>query len=226
MTVSRAMKLFGTEEAVEEAIILTAGPLEVSLDAGNLRYVRVAGVEAMRGIAFLVRDSNWRTYGPTITDLDIDQTGEGFTVRYEAECRDDAQAFRYTAHIEGRADGTLTFSAEGEALTDFVTNRNGFVVLHPLAGVVGAPVTVEHTDGRVEERSFPDLIDPSCPHQDIRALTHDVMPGVKVVCRMEGDAFEMEDHRNWMDASYKTYVRPLALPWPYTMAKANGFRRV
>ncbi|MEM7025073.1 MAG: hypothetical protein AAF637_21185, partial [Pseudomonadota bacterium] len=31
------------------------------------------------------------------------------------------------------------------------------------------------------------------------------------------DAFEMEDHRNWNDASYKTYVRPLAKPWPYTM---------
>ena len=33
---------------------------------------------------------------------------------------------------------------------------------------------------------------------------------------MEGDTFEMEDHRNWTDASFKTYVRPLALPWPYT----------
>ncbi|HEX6143585.1 MAG TPA: hypothetical protein VFZ01_12765 [Geminicoccaceae bacterium] len=34
---------------------------------------------------------------------------------------------------------------------------------------------------------------------------------------MEGDAFEMEDHRNWNDASYKTYVRPLAKPWPFTI---------
>ena len=32
---------------------------------------------------------------------------------------------------------------------------------------------------------------------------------------MEGDTYEMEDQRNWTDASYKTYVRPLALPWPY-----------
>jgi D-apionolactonase len=29
----------------------------------------------------------------------------------------------------------------------------------------------------------------------------------------------MEDQRNWTDASYKTYVRPLALPWPYTIPK-------
>ena len=34
---------------------------------------------------------------------------------------------------------------------------------------------------------------------------------------MEGDTWEMEDHRNWTDASFKTYVRPLALPWPYTL---------
>ena len=38
---------------------------------------------------------------------------------------------------------------------------------------------------------------------------------------MEGDTFEMEDQRNWTDASYKTYVRPLALPWPYTLAKGT-----
>ena len=56
---------------------------------------------------------------------------------------------------------------------------------------------------------------------DIRALTHEPLPGVRVACRMEGDAFEMEDQRNWLDASYKTYVRPLALPWPYTIAKGE-----
>ena len=27
----------------------------------------------------------------------------------------------------------------------------------------------------------------------------------------------MEDQRNWSDASFKTYVRPLSLPWPYVM---------
>lgn len=49
----------------------------------------------------------------------------------------------------------------------------------------------------------------------MRAITHSVTPSVTAECRMEGDTFEMEDQRNWSDASYKTYVRPLALPWPY-----------
>ena len=51
----------------------------------------------------------------------------------------------------------------------------------------------------------------------MRAITHSVRPGVRAECRMEGDTFEMEDQRNWSDASYKTYVRPLALPWPYML---------
>jgi len=61
------------------------------------------------------------------------------------------------------------------------------------------------------------LVNPIQPFLNIRALTHEVMPGLKATVRMEGDTYEMEDHRNWTDASFKTYVRPLVLPWPYTL---------
>jgi len=91
-------------------------------------------------------------------------------------------------------------------------------VLHGVAGIAGAPVTVQHTDGTVEEATFPELIKPSQPFFDIHALTHTVAPGLKVTCTMEGDAFEMEDQRNWTDASFKTYIRPLSKPYPYTLA--------
>jgi hypothetical protein len=222
---SRSIKLFGTEEPVGELVPLRAGPLRASLDAGNLRYITIGGREALRAIAFLVRDRNWGTYSPTITNLTVNQGAESFTVGYDAVCSDADQSFGYRARIEGRADGSLSFEADGEALSDFVTNRTGFVVLHPLEGVVGRPVSVEHTDGTVVESSFPELIDPACPFHDIRALTHEIAPGAKLECRMEGDAFEMEDHRNWMDASYKTYVRPLALPWPYRFANGERTRQ-
>ncbi len=217
MTPSRQVKLFGTEEPVGEMTMLSTGALEAMLDAGNLRYIRVGGKEALRAIAFLSRDRNWGTYSPEISNLKVERGDDRFAVSYDAVCKDDSQAFRYIVRIEGSADGSLSFAAEGEAPSDFVTNRTGFVVLHPLDGVVGAPLAVEHTDGRVEKSTFPDLVDPACPFLDIRALAHEVSPGLKVICRMEGDTFEMEDHRNWMDASYKTYVRPLALPWPYTI---------
>ena len=221
MAVSHAMTLFGTEEPVPETPVLRAGPLECSLDAGNLRHIKVHGVEAIRAVSYIVRDRNWGTYNPAISDLKVEQDGSGFRVSYQAVCQDAQQAFAYTARIEADAAGNLSFAAEGEARSDFLTNRTGFVVLHPVEGVSGAPVTVERVDGSIEESSFPELIDPSCPFMDLRALTHEPLPGVRVACRMEGDTFEMEDQRNWLDASYKTYVRPLALPWPYTIAKGE-----
>jgi len=91
------------------------------------------------------------------------------------------------------------------------------VVLHPLKGVVGNAVEVEHVDGKIEKSKFPERVNPIQPFLNIRALTHEVMPGVKAAVRFEGDTWEMEDHRNWTDASFKTYVRPLILPWPYTL---------
>ena len=84
---------------------------------------------------------------------------------------------------------------------------------------------VEHVDGMTEERRFPDLIDPVQPMSDLRALTHSIAPGVHLTCRMEGDTFEMEDQRNWCDASFKTYVRPLSRPWPYRLEPAEALRQ-
>lgn len=220
---SRAIKLFGTEEPVPECPVLRAGPLEATLDAGNLRHVKVHGREAIRAVSYVVRDRNWGTYNPEIRDLRVEQDTNGFRVSYEAICGDAEQRLTYRTRIEADAQGNLTFEADGEALTDFVTNRTGFVVLHPVEGVSGATVEVEHVDGTVERSRFPEPIDPDCPFRDIRTLTHEVLPGLRVACRVEGDAFEMEDQRNWMDASYKTYVRPLALPWPYTIPKGERF---
>jgi hypothetical protein len=77
----------------------------------------------------------------------------------------------------------------------------------------------------VERAAFPERIEPAQPFFDIRAISHQVAPGVTATCRMEGDAFEMEDQRNWSDASYKTYVRPLALPWPYTLPAGESVRQ-
>ncbi|MGI9490631.1 MAG: hypothetical protein ACR2RF_33000 [Geminicoccaceae bacterium] len=212
---SRAIALFGTDEPVADAKTLRAGPLTVEFDNGALRYIKVGGKEAIRNIAFVVRNKEWGTYNPVLENLKIGQGPNGFEVSFDATCKDANQELHYSAKINGTSDGTLTFEGTGRAINDFLTNRTGFVVLHPVDGVAGCPVEVERVDGSTESTSFPELIDPMCPFQDLRALTHEVLPGVKVTCRMEGDAFETEDHRNWNDASFKTYVRPLAKPWPY-----------
>lgn len=213
---SLAVKLYGTEEPVARPRLLKAGALTAELDAGNLRHIRLGSVEVMRAISFIVRDKDWGTYNPEIDDLAVEETADAFRVAYSAVAKDGRQEFRYRAVIEG-GGRRIVFRAEGEAVTDFLTNRTGFVVLHPIRGVAGEPAEIEHVDGRVVQGRFPATIDPVQPMKDLRALTHEAAPGLRVTCRMEGDTFEMEDQRNWTDASYKTYVRPLALPWPYTL---------
>ncbi len=112
-----------------------------------------------------------------------------------------------------------------EPLTPFLTARCGFAVLHPIDGVAGGKVIVEHVDGSQEQSTFPELISPAQPFKDIRALQHWVTPAITARCCLNGDVFEMEDQRNWSDASYKTYVRPLSRPWPYVMEQGIANRQ-
>jgi D-apionolactonase len=219
--ISDAIRLYGTDEPVEPPRILRTGPLTAEFEAGNLRHIRYRGREMIRAISFVVRDKNWGTYAPQIGRLHFQEEPEAFRVSYEATVKEGEEEFRFSAEIEGQSDGSLYFSGKGTAISDFLTNRTGFVVLHPLEGVAGDACTIEHVDGTIEETRFPLLIDPVQPMTALRGITHQFIPGLKVSCRMEGDTFEMEDQRNWTDASYKTYVRPLALPWPYLIAKSE-----
>jgi hypothetical protein len=209
---------YGTDQPPAQVRQLVAGKLTAELVDGNLRAIRYGGVEVLRALAYLVRDQDWGTYTPALADLDIAADGASFTVRYGASCRGRAgERLDYAARIIGDSNGSLRFAVEATPEADFLTARCGFCVLHPIVGLAGTPVDVLHVDGSVEHATLPDLIDPWQPFKDIRAITHVVRPGLRATCRMEGDAFEMEDQRNWSDASFKTYVRPLALPWPYVL---------
>ncbi|HUL09313.1 MAG TPA: hypothetical protein VLV76_23480 [Candidatus Acidoferrum sp.] len=215
--VDRALALYGTMEPVPERLELEAGPVSLTLENGALRWIRLGDVEVLRGVAFLVRDRNWGTPSPEISDLDLQRTGGGFRLRFRAMCRTPDGELPWSAEIAGSGDGTLRFTGRATPARDFLTNRTGFVILHPLERVAGCPVDVTHVDGSKRRARFPALIDPEQCFFDIRALSHEAMPGLWATCTMEGDAWEMEDHRNWLDASFKTYVRPLALPHPYTI---------
>ena len=221
----RRRQLFGTTRPPAASRALRAGKLEARLEAGNLRYVTFDGWEVLRAIAYVIRDENWGTYAPRLEHLVVEEEEGRFRVAYDAWCEAPSAALSYHAEILGSADGSLSFTAEARPDGDFPTNRCGFAVLHPIEGVAGAPVTVEHVDGAVEETSFPALIDPWQPFKEIRALTHEVGGLFRASCRLEGGVFEMEDHRNWSDASFKTYVRPLAWPWPYVMESGKTDRQ-
>ena len=112
---------------------------------------------------------------------------------------------------------------DGEARSTFHRNRIGFCVLHPMS-CAGVPCRIEKVDGTVEESAYPTAIAPQhiidgeikpvAPFNNMRAVSYEVTSGVEAEVRFEGEIFEMEDQRNWTDASYKTYGTPLSEPFP------------
>lgn len=220
----RAIKLYGTDEPVPEQRVLTAGPVTATLESGQLRWIRIGEAEAIRAIAFIVRDRIWGTPTPQISNLRIEESGGGFAVSFDALCRTQDGDIAWHGEFTGTPDGTIRCLGVARPEKDFLTGRTGFVILHPLKGVVGNTMTVEHTDGTVEQTRIPEAIVPDQPFLLVRAMTHEPMPGVRATIRMEGDSWETEDHRNWTDASLKTYCRPLSLPWPYTIPAGSEVR--
>ncbi|MGG5820010.1 hypothetical protein [Falsiroseomonas sp. HW251] len=218
-----ALLTFGTTEPPPARHVLQAGALRCVLEAGVVRHVTWRGVEVLRGIAYLLRDTDWGTPSSKVGGLAVEEDADAFRVSFESCTAVGDATFIVTARIEGRADGSLVFDATGVADGPIDTCRCGFVVLHS-AAVAGLDLEVEHTGGAVSHMRFPTEISPSQPVLDIRALTCRPAPWIAVTCRMEADLpldpagkFEMEDQRNWSDASFKTYVGSLLDPWPYRL---------
>ena len=86
-------------------------------------------------------------------------------------------------------------------------------MLHPIAECAGHPCRVQHSDGKEESGTFPRSIAPWQPFYDVRKISYS-LAGVSAQISFEGDEFEMEDQRNWGDASFKTYCTPQSRPKP------------
>ncbi|AQG79240.1 hypothetical protein [Spirosoma montaniterrae] len=197
---------------------LPLGPLTVLYENGFLRYLRLGEREVIRMLYFALRDQNWSTLEPTITDEHIEETPDGFSIRYVCHHSVGNQpVFRWQVQITGHTAGELTFAIQGEALARFSRNRAGFCVLHPIRETVGQPVTLVHPDGTQTEAVFPPFISPHQPFLDIQQMRWPVQPGVWAELTFAGDVFETEDQRNWTDASFKTYCTPLSIPFPVTL---------
>ena len=214
---------YGKDEPLPEQTQLRAGPLSMVFEAGDLRYIRFGDHEILRRVYVAVRDYNWDTILPQLSNVQIEREGDAFRITYGVENKHGKVNFFWKGTITGDADGTVTFSMDGEARSTFRRNRIGFCVLHPMA-CAGVPCRIEQVDGTVEESVYPisiapqHLIDgeikPVAPFNNMRGVSYEVTAGVEAAVRFEGEVFEMEDQRNWTDASYKTYGTPLSEPFP------------
>ena len=216
---------YGTEEVVSPTFTLKAGSVDLIYEGGFIRYIKLGDKEIIRMINHAVRDHNWGTVPLRIFDETIENNKDSFIIRYKAEAKQGNIHFLWKCKIEGDSDNTVSFTIDGEALTDFQRNRIGFTVLHPVKECEGQKVTITNSGGDSEVKEFPKLISPHQPFFDIVSMRWDI-GNTKVSLEFSGDTFETEDQRNWTDASYKTYCTPLALPFPVLLKKGSRVKQV
>jgi hypothetical protein len=210
---------YGKDEPLPERHEVRAGPLTAILEGGDLRYVKLGADQVVLRLYAAIRDRNWNTIEPRYLEYHLEQGDDSFSLRFVAENVGNDVNYEWTGTIAGSADGVITATMDGHARQDFLKNRIGWCVLHPM-DLAGAPATVETPNGAVSG-AFPDLISPHQPFIDMESILHGTSGGGEVVIRFAGDLFEMEDQRNWTDASYKTYSTPLRMPYPAPIKQAD-----
>ena len=205
---------FGTSEPSQAGRSFSAGALTLDFLDGAIRHLCWHGIEVVRGIACPIRDANWATHASVLVDESITKTPDDFEISQVRLVSDGALRIKLT--FKGSSDGTFSATAEMSACRELTTNRAGFTLLHPLRGVAGTPMHVIHPDGSTSPSHFPMLISPDQVASEISGLRHSIN-GIGTEMVFRGEVFEMEDQRNWSDASFKTYCRPLSLPIPYRL---------
>ena len=173
------------------------------------------GSLVLRMVRVVARDRDWNTVPTVVTgsrtehsalELDLAMVGFGADI---------------VATLRLEASESLRVTVTGVSRSAFERNRLGLVVLHPPTAA-GAPLVVVAPDGSRRETAFPTRVSPHQPAVDIAALEW-TAGSIASALRFEGEVFEMEDQRNWTDASFKTYSTPLALPFPVKLAAGSTF---
>ena len=214
---------YGTREPPAAGRRFECGRFSFVLEHGAVRWLKWDTCEILRGIAFLLRDRDWGTPPAILDPISVDAGSEQLSIKVRGRIACDDERFDFTSTIRVGADGTFSFTSEGQSSGPLLTNRCGLVILHP-ADFAGRDLEIGHIDGSREATQFPRTISPGQPAFNIRSLDYTPGGGPRVLCRIDASLpshqsapSEMEDQRNWSDASFKTYVGSLLDPWPYLL---------
>lgn len=200
---------------------IVLGDVDLVLDGIELRTVCVGGVEVLRRLHVAVRDADWATLDGDVATRDVDVDGDRLWASFEVVHQAGGVHLGWRGELEVTADGSVRYMMDAIAKSDFDYARIGLVALHP-PSLAGRPWRSTGA-GPARRGRLPQLVGPQWIHDErvwpligpYTGLRLDHGDGVSTVFAFDGDQFEMEDQRNWTDASFKTYSTPLALGWPH-----------
>jgi hypothetical protein len=81
-TLPRNVLYYGRDAPLPEQIALRAGALSLIYEAGDLRYIRLGQREILRRVYVALRDRNWGTVLPVLSNVQIEQTDDSFQMSY------------------------------------------------------------------------------------------------------------------------------------------------
>ena len=193
---------------------LFAGPLTLEYSEGSLWNISNGDEEIIRRIYLVFQDINWTSRPFVIKDEIWEVADRSFSAKIKAQGSHDAKDLSVELEITGSESGEITYGFNASTTVSFPRNRLGLCLLHPVAGLAGRKCKLTKADGAIEESEFPDSISPDQPFLNLSGISHQLQSGQVASVNFEGEIFETEDHRNWSDASYKTYCTPISLPFP------------
>ena len=231
-TLARYEVWYGRDEPPVETHELRAGPVTALLEGPDLRHVRLGANELAQRIYMAVRDEGWNTIPGTYSDVQLDIGEDRFQVGFTGRHRYQEIDYEWTAAIVGAPDGTISYAMDGIAKSAFRYAKIGFNVHHPLPETVGQPYRARTPKGEITgtlpELIYPQLIENgtlTAMFAPYDSLTVTLKGGVEARFDFEGDLFEMQDHRNWTDANYKSYGTPLLVPYPMDARPGQRFHQ-
>ena len=194
-----------------DALAVGRGPWSASLRGSELDDIAFDGELVLRSIRFVVRDQDWKTL-PVVVDA-VDHTTSGLHLR--GRVGDDGETVAWSLSVDLGAS-TLRVAVRAEVTAAFRRARIGLIVLQSPA-LAGTELVVGHPEGSTTTARLPEHVAPHQPAIRIESLAW-TGDRIATTARFSGDVFEMEDQRNWTDASFKTYSTPLSLPFPVALA--------
>jgi len=210
---------------VQEYQSIETGKVFLLHHQGFFRKFTLNGQEFLRGIYPAVRDQNWETV-PCVHTEKIQPDPSSRTIINEKLWYVQGPV-KLLARItlERLAENEWQFNFEGKAEKNFYKNRIGWNVLLPVNTLSGQGFEAMNSDEKLEHGIFPTEISPGQPVKNLKEIKYTDTNGTTVSLAFEGDVFEMEDQRNWTDASYKIYSTPLDLPFPAKVISGESIRQ-
>ena len=194
---------------------------------GSLGPIYSAGHEIVRRIFVTVRDRNWQEITPAQWETKVDS--DRGVLHVSARHTSDLVDFEWRGTLEIASDHrSVHFEFEGVTRRDMDVCRLGLIVLHPPEAMIGSRVTArsQQAEGSV---TIPAQISPQPIVDGVPGSLTEPFSELKIersgfgVLKLSfgGDLFELEDQRNWGDASFKTYCTPLRLGYPRAVAEGT-----